>query len=133
MTYSFIHKGDAFPLAPGAQFGWVEVGFAEAIFTFVLCYVVLCVAVSTTTNNSTMFGLAIGSCVTVGGNAIGAISGGSLNPAVSFGIASAATLQHGPGNLVVAVFYTLFEFIGAGLAAGVVMQTHASGEAKDIE
>ena len=35
-----------------------------------------------------MSGLAIGSCVTVGGFAICSISGGSLNPAVSIGIAS---------------------------------------------
>merc|ERR1719247_3768097 len=98
---------------------------AEVAFTAVLCLVVLCVAVHEKTKSPAMFGLAIGSCVTVGGNAIGAISGGSLNPAVSFGIAAAATPKHGAGNLVIAAFYTLFEFIGAGMAASLVMCTHA--------
>merc|ERR1719359_2535168 len=132
-TYSAIYSGKAFPLGPGAGYKTSQALTAEMAFTFVLCLVVLCAAVHPTTKTANFFGLAIGSCVTVGGNAIGAISGGSLNPAVSFGIASAATLKHGPGNLVVAVIYTLFEFIGAGVAAGIVMQTHASGEAKDIE
>merc|ERR1719197_741010 len=134
-TYSAIYSGKAFPLGPGAGYTTQQACTAEMAFTFVLCLVVLCAAVHPTTKTANFFGLAIGSCVTVGGNAIGAISGGSLNPAVSFGIASAATLKHGPGNLVVAVFYTLFEFIGAGLAAGVVMATHADGgdAKKDIE
>jgi len=134
-TYSFIYSGEAFPLGPGAGYKTSQALTAELMFTFVLCLVVLCAAVDDKTKSATFFGLAIGSCVTVGGNAIGAISGGSLNPAVSFGIASAASLKHGPGNLVVAVFYTLFEFLGAGLAAGVVMATHADGgdAKKDIE
>jgi len=132
-TYSAIYSGKAFPLGAGAGYTMQQACTAELAFTFVLCLVVLCAAVHPTTKTANFFGLAIGACVTVGGNAIGAISGGSLNPAVSFGIASAATLKHGPGNLLVAVIYTLFEFIGAGVAAGIVMQTHASGEAKDIE
>merc|ERR1719316_1632655 len=132
-TYSAIYSGKAFPLGPGAGYTTQQACTAELAFTFVLCLVVLCAAVHPTTKTANFFGLAIGACVTVGGNAIGAISGGSLNPAVSFGIASAAVPKHGAGNLMVAVIYTLFEFIGAAVAAGVVMQTHASGEAKDIE
>merc|ERR1712194_958524 len=87
-TYMVIRKGSTFPLGPGAGYGWAEVSVAEIMFTFVLCFTVLSVAVSKKTHAPTMFGLAIGACVTVGGNAIGAISGGSLNPAVSFGIAT---------------------------------------------
>jgi aquaporin Z len=56
----------------------------EAIFTFLLCFVVLTVA-TTREASKDMFGLAIGACVIVGGFAAGKVSGGSLNPAVSVG------------------------------------------------
>ena len=82
-TYAFIYKGSTFALGPVGSSTWTGVSVAEIIYTFVLCFVVLCVAVSERTKASHLFGLAIGSCVTVGGFAIGGISGGSLNPAVS--------------------------------------------------
>merc|ERR1719321_1589406 len=74
--------GKSFALGPVAPFGWPAAACAEIAFTFVLCFVVLSVA-TITASSKDMFGLAIGSCVTVGGYAIGAVSGGSLNPAVS--------------------------------------------------
>jgi len=121
-TYSCIHGGGSFDLKPGAGFGLGSVFVAEGVFTFVLCYAVLGAAVSTTTGSSTMFGLAIGACVTVGGNAIGAISGGCLNPAVAFGIA----LSHfAKGSFLTACSYTCFEFIGAMTAAAAFSFTHA--------
>merc|ERR1712194_903364 len=134
-TYMVIRKGSTFPLGPGVGYGWAEVSVAEIMFTFVLCFTVLSVAVSKKTHAPTMFGLAIGACVTVGGNAFGAISGGSLNPAVSFGIATSHL--HEGGSLVSCLLYTLFELVGAGLAAGVFKVTHAvdvtdSGK-KDID
>merc|ERR1719440_1635998 len=87
ITYTSLYSGRSFPLAPKGDFGTVNALIAEFVFTFVLCLVVLCVAVMQKTASPAFFGLAIGSCITVGGNAIGSISGGSLNPAVSFGIA----------------------------------------------
>merc|ERR1740120_605310 len=51
LTYRAIYSGGSFMLATGLKFGWAEVAAAEAIATFVLCYVVLCVAVSTTTHS----------------------------------------------------------------------------------
>merc|ERR1719276_141143 len=101
---------------------------AETVFTFVLCLIVLCAAVHCTDGEkkdgpTMFFGLAIGACVTCGGNAIGAVSGGSLNPAVSIGIASAATLSHGTSSLLNAVAYSIVELVGAGLAAGVCIAT----------
>merc|ERR1719201_1425561 len=127
-TYAGIYGGKAFPLGPGAGYSLVQALVAEIVFTFVLCKVVLCAAVH---NNdgpekkgpTAFFGLAIGACVTCGGNAIGALSGGSLNPAVSVGLASAATLSHGTGSLVHAALYAVAEFVGAGLAAGICMST----------
>ena len=83
LTYAFIYQGATFGLGPVGSSTWAGVSVAEIVYTFVLCFVVLCVAVSERTKASHLFGLAIGSCVTVGGFAIGGISGGSLNPAVS--------------------------------------------------
>merc|ERR1719401_2104868 len=120
-TYSLIYRGDTFPLGPLPGFRWSQVAVAEIIFTFVLCYVVLCTAVSTKTKSESMFGLAIGMCVTVGGLAIGTISGGSLNPAVSFGIATSQIMNG--GIFYKALIYSAFEFLGAAAAAGVVKVT----------
>merc|ERR1719171_1062486 len=110
-SYSGIYGLETFPLGPGAGYGWAQVSVAEFFFTFVLCMVVLTVAVNNTTNNGTMFGLAIGSCVTVGGFAIGSISGGSLNPAVSFGIGSTEILVGGT-FFAKALVYSIIEFAG---------------------
>merc|ERR1740117_872642 len=122
MTYSLIHNGETFPLAPGKGYTWPQVCLAEAVFTFVLCLTFLTVAVSKKTSNPAMFGFAIGSCITVGGFAIGSISGGSLNPAVSVGIAAKAMLSAGPSK---ALMYAIPQMLGGVAAAGVMMVTHA--------
>lgn len=121
----------SFELAPQPSFHWGHVAVAEIVFTFVLCYVVLCVA-TTKDPSQDFFGLAIGLCVVVGGCAIGAISLGSLNPAVSFGIATSHFVRQGHSHIVKGILlwlnclvYTAFEFIGALLAAGVFRATHA--------
>lgn len=118
-TYVVMENGKSFPLGPGKGFSWTQAAVAEVVFTFLLCYVVLSVA-TTKEVLSEYFGLAIGSCVTAGGYAIGAISGGSLNPAVSFGIAVSG------GTPLNAVYYTVFEIVGGLLAAGIFMSTHAT-------
>jgi len=125
-TYVAIFKGDTFPLQPGKGWGHGEAAMAEIVFTFVLCFVVLSVA-TTKDASKDMFGLAIGSCVTVGGNAIGGISGGSLNPAVSFGIDIGSAWINGAWNCLL---YTAYEFIGAALAAGVFYATRPGEFAK---
>mmetsp|Transcript_65987 Transcript_65987/g.115465 ORF Transcript_65987/g.115465 Transcript_65987/m.115465 type:complete len:459 (-) Transcript_65987:46-1422(-) len=124
LTSSAIHNGKAFALGPQGHHLWAEAACAEIIFTAVLCLVVLAVACSEKTKSSSMFGLAIGSCVTVGGFAIGSISGGSLNPAVSMGI-STAWISHG-GKFYECVLYSAFEFVGALMAAGILTVTHGS-------
>merc|ERR1712151_1312067 len=105
-------------------------GFAEMVFTCVLCFVVLAVACSKRSVNSEMFGLAIGSCITVGGFAIGGISGASLNPAVSVGLAS-ASLASG-GLFYPALYYTLYELLGATIAVGLFRVTHAAERAPEV-
>jgi aquaporin Z len=122
-------RGAAFSLGPQGKFVWGQVAVAEVMFTFVLCFVVLSVA-TTAKPSKDMFGLAIGSCVTVGGCAIGAISLGSLNPAVSFGIDTANAVKGGPWmNCLV---YTAFEFIGAIMAAGVFYLVRPSEYVKGL-
>ena len=56
---------------------------AELLFTFALCYVVLNVATSKDHPNNSFYGLAIGFTVATGAIAVGAISGGVFNPAVT--------------------------------------------------
>jgi aquaporin Z len=60
---------------------------AELVFTFALCYVVLNVATSKSQPNNSFYGLAIGFTVVAGAAAVGTISGGALNPAVTLGAA----------------------------------------------
>jgi aquaporin Z len=123
-TYVLMENGKSFPLGPGKGFSWTQAAIAEVAFTFLLCYVVLSVATCKEVLTE-YFGLAIGSCVTAGGYAIGAISGGSLNPAVSFGIAVSG------GTPLNAVYYSVFEIVGGVLAAGIFMSTHATEYMKD--
>ena len=60
----------------------------EFLFTFALCYVVLNVATSKSQLGNSFFGLAIGFTVLAGAFAVGGISGGAFNPAVSLGAAT---------------------------------------------
>merc|ERR1712224_672563 len=87
-----------------------------------------CVACSDLHAVKQYFGLAIGSCVTVGGFAIGGISGGSLNPAVSIGIATGAGFSGAGffGQLARAIGYSLIEIVGALAAAAVFKSTHGA-------
>eukprot|EP00747_Dinoflagellata_sp_TGD_P125969 gnl/TRDRNA2_/TRDRNA2_174230_c4_seq19.p1 gnl/TRDRNA2_/TRDRNA2_174230_c4~~gnl/TRDRNA2_/TRDRNA2_174230_c4_seq19.p1 ORF type:complete len:405 (-),score=66.80 gnl/TRDRNA2_/TRDRNA2_174230_c4_seq19:222-1391(-) len=117
-VYMGLEKGRTFPLAPGDDFTWKGAYAAEIVYTWVLCYVVLSVA-TTRQALSEYFGLAIGSCVTAGGCAIGPVSGGSLNPAVSLGIA-VVHLTNG-GDLHFALGYVGVELL-AGLLAAVIFR-----------
>merc|ERR1719454_493748 len=121
-TYSALMNGETFALKPAA-YNWSQVLAAEFVFTFVLAFVVLSVA-TVKSALSEYFGFAIGMCVTVGGCAIGKVSGGSLNPAVSIGISSSHII--GGGNFWPCLIYTLVELIAGGLAAGVFLFTQPS-------
>jgi len=121
-TYSALMHGKTFALNPEA-YTWSQVLVAELVFTFVLAFVVLSVA--TVKNSlSEYFGFAIGMCVTVGGLAIGKVSGGSLNPAVSVGIASLHI--RGGGSFWPCLAYSLVEIVAGGIAAGVFTLTQPS-------
>merc|ERR1719379_1702182 len=68
-----------------------------------------------------MYGLAIGFCIVVGGFAIGPISGGSLNPAVSVAIDTSHAI-HGGKRWLNCVAYSCFEVIGASIAAAALLR-----------
>lgn len=63
----------------------VAAGLVELVYTFALCYVVLNVATSSDQRDNGFYGLAIGFTVAAGAFAVGGISGGSFNPAVTLG------------------------------------------------
>jgi aquaporin Z len=85
---------------------------AELVFTFALCYVVLNVATSKSHPNNSFYGLAIGFTVVAGGFAVGAISGGAFNPAVTLG-----TVVMGTFAWPTLCVYPLVQLV-AGAAAG---------------
>jgi len=125
--------GHAHPFGPVEGSGWGQCAVSEILFTFILCYVVLTVA-TTREASKDMFGLAIGSCVTVGGLAIGWSSGGSLNPAVSFGLDTANAIFG--GYWLNCLTYSGFELAGACTAACLFLVTHPfefrKGERPDL-
>merc|ERR1719378_1421538 len=90
---------------------------AEILYTFMLCFVVLNVAAAKKNNpepnKNQFYGLAIGFVIVAGGYAAGNISGGAFNPAVALGIDISSK-----GLGYYGWMYTLFEFLGAALAAG---------------
>jgi aquaporin Z len=88
------------------------VAVAELLFTFALCYVMLNVATSKDQARNGFFGLAIGFTVVGGAFAVGAISGGAFNPAV--------TLGAGVGGLFAwsTIWIYFLVQLGAGVAAG---------------
>ncbi|KAG5479129.1 hypothetical protein LSCM1_02981 [Leishmania martiniquensis] len=82
--YCMTINGREFPVpSMGLSFNRMLRGFlAESVFTFVLCSVVLHVAMSQQRNNN-FYGFAIGFSVLCGGLTCGPISGGVFNPAVA--------------------------------------------------
>jgi len=103
-------------------------GVAELVFTFVISYIVLTVAtVKLPFKQNFYFALAIGSCVTAGGFAIGAVSGGELNPAVTAGIQVANLVHTGttsPSGFTTCIAFWLYELLGGVIAAFVLRLTH---------
>merc|ERR1719379_2333298 len=120
--------GETFALKPAA-YTWSQSIVAELVFTFVLAFVVLSVA-TVKSALSQYFAFAIGMCVTVGGCAIGKVSGGSLNPAVSIGISTSHII--GGGGFWPCLIYSLVECAAGAAAAGVFKATQPSEyETKD--
>lgn len=83
----------------------------EFLFTFALVYVILNVATAKANANNSFYGLAIGSTVMVGAFAVGPVTGGSFNPAVT--VALAFFYKAIPTS-------TMWAYLAAQIAAGVV-------------
>ncbi|WP_341976911.1 aquaporin [Microbacterium sp. LTA6] len=93
----------------------IEVGPAflvEALFTFVLVWVVLNVATTKANDGNSFYGLAIGGTVFVGATTVGAISGGGFNPAVALGLSVSGHFAWSSLWL-----YIVAPLVGAALAA----------------
>jgi len=83
---------------------------AESLFTFALVFVVLNAATSKDTAGNSFYGLAIGFTVLAGAFAVGPVSGGALNPAVTVGAMMLGLLP----------WHLLWVYFGAQLLAGAV-------------
>lgn len=125
VTFVGMEKGKNIVLGPGKGYGYAEAYTVEVFFTFLLAFTVVCVATRETEDDKgeikdaglgDYFGLAIASCVTAGGYAIGAVSGGSLNPAVSFGLGATSPVG---SSTVHMVMYIIAE-LAAGAIAGLL-------------
>ena len=69
------------------SYSMIQILTGEFLFTFALCYVVLCVATSSETKGNSYYGLAIGGILTVAAFvAGGVICYGAFNPAVAIGL-----------------------------------------------
>lgn len=66
---------------------------AEAIWTFLLAFLVLNEAVADSNKRNSFYGFAIGGIVLVGALTLGGISSGAFNPAVSVALAWAGILS----------------------------------------
>lgn len=95
-----------------AQIQSLPAFIVEAVFTFILVWVVLNVATSKETDGNSFFGLAIGATVMTGAFAVGPISGGGFNPAVALSLCVNGNFDW--SNVWI---YIAAPFIGAALAA----------------
>ena len=112
------------PVTP-ASFDLYQLLFAEFLFTFALCYVVLQTATSKSNEGNSYYGLAIGFTVLVGAFCVGGTACiGAFNPAVAFaaGILSLTTCK--------LVCSTILANLVAGVCAALVYKFVYSSENK---
>lgn len=106
VSFAIWPAGEATAIQTGPAF------LVEALWTFVLVYVVLNVATSKDHPNNSFYGLAIGATVFVGAVAVGGISGGGFNPAVALGLSITGQFAWGAYWL-----YLVAPIVGGALAA----------------
>eukprot|EP00435_Cladocopium_sp_Y103_P045217 s423_g12.t3 len=96
-AYRGVQREPSPELEPTGDFSWMSIFAVETVFTCVLALVIL--NVSSGPGPNFYFGIAIGSCLTLGGIASSKISG-LLNPAVVWSVAiSSATESFGTPSL----------------------------------
>jgi len=101
---------------------WMKACSAEVTFTFLLCFVVLCIATVDGKDLRDVAAFTVGSCVTAGGTAVGRMSGGHFNPAVTSALMFANQAfhkeqdgNHSP-NWFCPLMWILSQMIGATVA-----------------
>jgi len=103
----------------GPRTGDFAVGapLVEFLYTFLLCFVVLNVAVADKTKGNNYYGVAIGFVVIAGGYGGGYVSGGAFNPAVTLGCNFMGFNPQNPYlNFFYVPVYIAAQFAGALLA-----------------
>lgn len=95
---------------------------AEILFTFLLVFVILNVALNKNLKGNQFYGLAIGLTVTAGAFSVGDISGAVFNPAVSFGASFFSFIDPEIGSNNVAssdffIFYLITGLVGSVIAS----------------
>ena len=116
----YIVSGKTFLPSPGIGVSVWNSILVEALFTFVLCSVVLAVATSKKLEGNHIYGLAIGMALASGAYVGGNISGGVYNPAVALGPMILKSLVEGYSfsNLII---YLIGPFAGA-IFAGLIFK-----------
>jgi aquaporin Z len=118
--FAITYGWETFSLGPSHDHYWLTRNVIEVFFTFTLCLTVLSVAcVKATRAIDEYFGLAIGLAITVGGYVLSNVSGGTMNPAVTFGVYTTGWLTRTSMGIFGTVMYIIDEFLG-GLFAAVV-------------
>lgn len=130
LTYLFMFKA-SFDITPGKGHTWIGAGIVEAIYTFFICFVVLNTACSSASKDNQYFGLAISFVIIAAGYAIGAISGGVINPAVGLGV-DLASIHKGFGYSIVYMVFQLVGACGAALLFRVVRPEDFGGEPRTL-
>ena len=95
---------------------------SEILFTFLLVFVILNVALNKNIEGNQYFGLAIGLTVTAGAFSVGDISGAVFNPAISFGasVYSFVDPEVGTNALISSdffIYYLITGIVGAVVAS----------------
>merc|ERR1719262_2063852 len=106
---------NAFNLGPTKHFGALSAGLCETLYTFMLCFVVLNVAVArkySELEGNQWYGLAIGFVIIAGAYGAGVVSGGCFNPAVAIGV----DVSSAWAGVEWCIPYALAEFLGAAIA-----------------
>jgi aquaporin Z len=119
-TFALMFHWETFSLGPVGKYSWLQRMLVETFFTFVLCSTVLAVAVTKQRKvQDEYFGIAIGFSISVGGYVVGTVSGGTMNPAVTLGVASTGFLCTKCMGVLGALTYVFVELVAGALAAQV--------------
>mmetsp|Transcript_60246 Transcript_60246/g.107392 ORF Transcript_60246/g.107392 Transcript_60246/m.107392 type:complete len:539 (-) Transcript_60246:138-1754(-) len=115
-TFASIYAWESFSLGPYVEsYNWATRVPVEIFFTFVLCFAVLSVA-TTSVPKDQFSGLVIGTCLVIGGYVVSMVSGGTMNPAVTFGVATTGILCSNCTSFLSGIGYIALEFMAAVVA-----------------